>query len=274
MSEAEQTLAGRPSYAGKVAVVTGGAKGLGAATARLLSACGADVAILDIDISLAEEVAAELRGTGRRAIAIEADVSEEDAVEAAADRIAAELGPADLLVNNASIIRFAPLEDYPVETWDRVMAVNVRGYFLCTKHFGRQMLTKKKGSIVNVVSLGAQVPSSRLGPHSPGFAAEFMLTRVAALAWGKRGIRVNSVSPGFMLTPMTEYFTHDSGARDGRAALTPVQRIAKPEEVAEVIAFIGSDLAGYVTGQDLVADGGLSLLLMDLMPQEEGALRI
>lgn len=271
---AREKYTGRPSYEGKVAVITGAAQGVGAETARLLSDSGAKVAILDINLELAQEVAAEIRDGGGNAIAIECDVAEEDAVVAAATRVKSEFGRCDLLVNNASIIRFGALEDYPVETWDQVFAVNVRGYFLCTKHFGRLMLAQKSGSIVNVVSLGAQVPSSRLGPHSPGFGAEFALTRVAALAWGHRGVRVNSVSPGFIQTPMTEYFTHDSGAREGRVKMTPLRKIGKPIDIANVISFLGSDLASYVTGQDLVADGGLSLIIMDAMPQEKDAFKI
>lgn len=252
---------------GKVAVVTGGATGLGWATCLTLGDLGAAVAVLDVDADAAATAATELGERGVRALAVVADVADEAQVRDAAERVEAELGPCTALVNNAGVISWAPLEDLAVDEWDRVMAVNLRGAFLCTKLFGRQMLGVGSGSIVNVASVAATAPEPSAGAYSPSKAGMMMLARQTGVEWGQRGIRANTVSPGIMRTPMAERFNADPEAYARRLEMVASGRIADPAEVAAVIAFLCSDASSYVNAQNLEVDGGLMQMMIKVLPR-------
>jgi NAD(P)-dependent dehydrogenase (short-subunit alcohol dehydrogenase family) len=252
---------------GRVAVVTGAGTGLGATTAQRLAALGARVGVLDVDGAAAKRMADELAAAGTQAVALECDVADEDAVAAAAAASAEQLGPCYALVNNAGIIGWTPLEDLPLEDWERMMAVNLRGAFLCTKHFGRQMLAERRGSIVNVASVAASVPEANAGAYSPSKAGMLMLARQTAVEWGSRGIRANAVSPGIMRTPMAERFNSDPEALATRLRMVATRHIADPAEVAAVIAFLLGDAASYLTAQNIEVDGGLMQMLIKILPR-------
>lgn len=251
----------------RVAVVTGGATGLGLTTARVLGELGAAVAVLDVDGAAAEEAAKALEADGIRTLAVACDVAEEAQVESAAARIAAALGACTALVNNAGVISWTPLENLPVGEWDRVMAVNLRGAFLCTKHLGRQMLAAGTGSIVNIASVAATAPESSAGAYSPSKAGMLMLARQVGVEWGQRGIRANCVSPGIMRTPMAERFNSDPAAYARRLQMVASGRIADPAEVAAVVAFLCSDASSYVNAQNLEVDGGLMQMMIKVLPR-------
>jgi NAD(P)-dependent dehydrogenase (short-subunit alcohol dehydrogenase family) len=234
-----------------VAVVTGGARGIGAAIAHTLAARGLEVVRLDRE-----------PGPG----VVECDVADRARVE----EVAAEVGPVAVLVNNAGQWRFGPLEDVTPADWDAVMATNLGGTFHCTQAFGRSMLAAGRGAIVNVVSIAAAAANPMVGAYSASKAAVLALTRQTALEWGPRGIRANAVGPGLVPTPGTGTVYDDPGVRAVRAGAVPLRRLAEPQDVANVVAFLASDEASYVNGQVLYVDGGLSQALMTLLPRPAG----
>ncbi len=245
---------------GRVAVVTGAAGGLGGAIVRRLAGMGATVVCTDLK---APAIPEGVKG----AVAMACDVTDEASVEALARQIKERLGRCDILINNAGIM--APpcaLEDLPTETWDRVMNVNLRGSFLVAKHLARLMLAQGKGAIVNLASIGARVPND-IGPYGPSKAGVLGLTHQMAVQWGPRGIRANSVSPGMVRTPMSEHFYQNEKLHAGRIKTVPTGRIGRPDDIADAIAFMVSDAASYMNGQDIIIDGGfMRTALMNVQP--------
>ena len=237
---------------GRVAVVTGGASGIGAACARLLAARGAKLVVADLNKAGAQEIAAELSGTG---YAI--DVRDAEAVEALAEKSEREVGPADILVTSAGIVQ-APLppEDMPLEVYDNVVAVNLRGTYLTAKAYGAFMVKRRRGAIVTISSITAE-RSVPLHAYAPTKAAVTNLTAGLAAEWGSAGIRVNTVEPGFTRTPALQDQI-DKGNRDPALleANSTLGRMVEPEEIAKAVAFLVSDEASAITGIALPVDAG------------------
>jgi NAD(P)-dependent dehydrogenase (short-subunit alcohol dehydrogenase family) len=252
---------------GRVIVVTGAGQGLGETTCDLLGELGARVVALDIDGQRAAAVAERLEKDGAESLAVVCDVADEASVEAAAAATVERFGTCDGLVNNAGIISWAPLEELDVGEWDRVMAVNARGSFLCAKHFGRPMLAQERGSIVNISSVAGTVPEPSAGAYAASKAAAIVLGRQIATEWGGRGVRANTVSPGIMRTPMAEAFNSDPDAYARRLEMIALHRIGTPKEVAQVIAFLLSDASSYLTAQNIEVDGGLMQMLIKILPR-------
>ncbi|RJG03313.1 SDR family NAD(P)-dependent oxidoreductase [Noviherbaspirillum sedimenti] len=268
----ESTRAETPAWldlAGRVCVVTGGGRGIGEGTARELAANGASVAVLDRDGDAAARVADEIKRAGGRAISLAADVSRTDQIAAAAERVLQEFGPCQVLVNNAALVGYAgPLMDADLDQWDRMQAVNVKGALICTRTFGRQMIDAGRGgSIVNVASICGHTPLPQGGAYSVGKAGLLMLTRMLALELAEHRVRCNSVSPGLVRTSATESAYVDPEVSEGRRRMVPAGRVADSVDLANVIAFLASDRAGYVNGQDILVDGALSQTLMTLVPK-------
>ena len=232
------------------ALVTGAGRGIGAAISRRLASDGATV--VRVDLEPADGVEA-------------CDVADASSVAALAERV----GDVDLLVNNAGIWRFAPLEDVEPAEFARVLGVNVGGAFHCTQAFGRGMLERGRGAIVNIVSIAALHANPAVGAYSASKAGLVALTRQTALEWGPRGVRCNAVGPGLVPTGGAGLY-HDEEVRRQRAAAVPLRRLASTEEIAEAVAFLGSDRAAYITGQVLYVDGGLTSALMGLLPRPAG----
>jgi NAD(P)-dependent dehydrogenase (short-subunit alcohol dehydrogenase family) len=231
-----------------LAVVTGAGRGIGAAIADRLALDGNTVHRLDLHA-----------GEGVTAC----DVADADAVRAVADRI----GAVDILVNNAGQWRFGPLEDVTTADFRAVIDTNLMGTFHCTQAFGRSMLAVGHGAIVNVVSIAAYRANPSVGAYSASKAAIVALTEQTALEWGPRGIRCNAVGPGLVPTPGTGTVYDDARVREVRAGAVPLRRLGTPEDIAEVVAFLASERAGYVNGQVMYVDGGLSKALMTLLPR-------
>ena len=251
------------SLQGRTAVVTGAAGGLGVAVAHRLAADGATIALLDVSLDALEQLAAAIAETGAPPpLAFACDVTDVDRVE----EVAREVGPCDVLVNNAAVYRRAPLEEHSLELWDLTISVNLRGYFVCTRAFGRSMLANGAGSIVNVASIAAQGPTPGAVSYCVSKAAIVSLTRQTALEWGPRGVRTNAVSPGFMSTPMSSAFGRDALVQE-RMKRVPVGRIGTTEEVARTIAFLAGDGASYVNGVNITIDGGVTQTLSQTFPR-------
>ena len=271
MTEAHDWL----SLNGRVCVVTGGGSGIGAGTARELASVGASVAILDRDGAAAAAVAASIVQAGGRAIGVTADVSQVDSVAAAAEQVQRELGPCQVLVNNAALVGYAgPLMDSDLDVWNRMLSVNLTGALICAKAFGKQMIAAGHGgSIVNVASICGHVPLTGGGAYSVGKSGLMMMTRLLAVELSEHRIRCNSVSPGLVRTPATEAAYADPEVGDARGRMVPSGRVALPEDLAHAIVFLASDKAGYINAQDILVDGALSQVLMSLVPKPTKPMR-
>jgi NAD(P)-dependent dehydrogenase (short-subunit alcohol dehydrogenase family) len=250
------------TFDGAAVVVTGGGSGIGAATCRTLAGGGARVAVLDRRAESAGAVAAEVGG-----LAIVADVGDSAAVDDALARADAELGGLTGLVNNAGVGNLKPLEDYTDKDLDLIWRVNLAGAYYCLRAavpYLRRSYEAGRGvgSVVNVASVSGVRPTRGEAPYSAAKAAVIALTSSAALEWAP-AVRVNCVSPGFVRTPLNEMLVADDTARAGLESRTPLARVGTAEETAGVIGFLLSDAAGYLTGHNLVLDGG------SLLPSEQ-----
>ncbi|MBS1881340.1 MAG: SDR family oxidoreductase [Actinobacteria bacterium] len=242
---------------GKVCVITGAGRGIGAATARRMAEVGGRVVILDVDPHSAEETASAIRAGGGDAQPYEVDITNEGAVAEAARTVAAELGGVDVLVNNAGVGLLGPSMTFPLEEWQQTMDVMVTGVFLCSREFGKALRGLGGGAIVNISSLNGLTHFPMRLAYSAAKAAVISMTHVLAAEWAGYGIRVNCVAPGNTRAPMLQKAI-DEGFIDIDAYMhhTPLGRLAEPEEIAEAILYLASDRSSYVTGQVIAADGG------------------
>lgn len=238
----------------KVAVITGAAQGIGAACARRLHADGAAVALWDVDEARGRALADAL---GARALFCRCDVSRQAEVQAALVATEAALGPVDGLVNNAGIFRAADFLDITEADWDAVIAVNLKGAFLVGQAVARAMAAHGGGAIVNMSSVNGVMAIPSIASYNASKGAIDQLTRVMALALADRGIRVNAVAPGTIATELAKNAVLTSDEAKARImSRTPMKRLGEPEEIADVVAFLLSDAASYVTGEIVVVDGG------------------
>lgn len=251
---------------GRVAVVTGGGSGIGRAIAIAFGQAGAKVAILDRGNG-GGDVRAAIEAGGGAAIAISCDVSDKVAVEAAAGDVEGAFGGADILVNNAGMIRAGGLRDLSLADWNGLLSVNLTGYFLCAQIFARQMRSKWSGAIVNISSIASHHATPMAGAYSVAKAGVLMLSRQMAIEWGGDGIRSNCVSPGMILTPLSQAMYDRPGIAERRAETIPGGRIGRPEDIAEAVLFLASDRAAYLTGDEMTVDGGFTRNIMNLIPR-------
>ncbi|QBS40236.1 3-oxoacyl-ACP reductase FabG [Nocardia sp. CS682] len=244
----------------RIAIVTGAARGIGAAVARRLAADGMAVAVLDLDETACGAVVAEIEKAGGRALAIGADVSDEAAVEQAVERVAAELGAPNVLVNNAGVLRDNLLFKMSVDDWDTVMNVHLRGSFLMTRAVQRHMIEQKWGRIVSLSSTSA-LGNRGQANYAAAKAGLQGFTKTLAFELGKFGVTANAVAPGFIETDMTAATAARMGVpfedfKKAVVATIPVARAGQPEDIAHTISFLTSEGAGFVSGQVIYVAGG------------------
>ena len=257
--------------AGRVCVVTGAGSGIGRGIALALAKEGARVAALDLNLDGANATVAEIKSHGGRAAAVSCDTSDAASVASAAVQSSAALGTCDVLVNNAGILRPGALDVLTLEEWNKVLSVNLTGYFLCAQTFGRQMRSKNDGNrggvLVHIASIAAEHATAMAGAYSVAKAGVEMLSRQLAVEWGPHGIRSNAVHPGLILTPMSQAFYDQPGVTERRSQVVPAGRIGLPEDIAQAVVFLASDRSAYISGQSLTVDGGFTRMMMGLIPR-------
>ena len=244
-------------FEGKVAIITGGASGIGKACAFAIGREGADLAIFDSNVEAGQRVADALIGEGRKALFSEVDVSDDASVREAVAQTIAHLGRIDILHNNAGIAVRHPVAEEEVSKWEACVDVNLKGVFLCSKYVIPHML-ERGGSVVNTSSVTGIIGVRNRAVYSATKGALVALTKNMALDYAQHGIRVNCVCPGFTRTPLIEALLRDPAKVERLTRMHPLGRLGEAEDTANSVVFLASDLASWITGHALVVDGGFS----------------
>jgi 3-oxoacyl-[acyl-carrier protein] reductase len=240
---------------GKVALVTGGAQGIGRAIALRLAGEGADVAVSDINLEKAQETCREVESRGRKALAVGGSVAEAKAAEAMVEKTVEALGGLDILVNNAGITRDGVLLRMKEEDWDLVLSVNLKGAFHCTKAALRTLIKRKGGKIINIASVTGQMGNAGQSNYAASKAGLIGFTKSVAREYASRNIQVNAVAPGFIDTAMSQAIP--AKERDMLIRVIPMERLGTAEDIAEAVLFLAGPGADYITGQVLNVNGGM-----------------
>ncbi len=240
---------------GKVALVTGAAQGIGKAIAMLLARNEADVVVSDINLEKAQETANEIQGMGRRSVAIKVNVADLKDVERMVETIVEQFGRIDILVNNAGITRDRLILRMTEEDWDAVLDVNLKGTFNCTKAAIRYMSKQKSGKIVSIASVSGEMGNPGQANYAASKAGVIGFTKTIAREFAGRGINVNAIAPGYIQTPMTDAVPEK--AKEELKRMIPMERLGKPEDVAQAVLFLVSESSSYITGQVLNVNGGI-----------------
>lgn len=243
---------GAEALRGKVALVTGAAQGIGLAIAHTLASCGASVVLADVDAAVVEEAAKTVEG---RALGLVMNVARGNEVTAGIERVMAEFGRLDVLVNNAGITRDGLLIRMKEEDWDRVIEVNLKGTFHCSKAALGVMIKQRSGRIISIASIVGVMGNSGQANYAASKAAILGFTKSVAREYANRGVTANAVAPGFIKTAMTERLPADVQTR--LLDQIPLGRLGTPDDIAQAVAFLASDAAAYITGQVIHVNGGM-----------------
>jgi NAD(P)-dependent dehydrogenase (short-subunit alcohol dehydrogenase family) len=248
---------------GRTAVVTGAGRGLGREFALALARSGADVAISDIDPDTAKKTSAELtETTGKRSLAIQANVSDPEQVDRLANKIITEWGHIDILVNNAGINIRKPIIELTPEEFDFVYNVNFKGVFLCSRRFSTNMMKQQYGKIINIASVASMTifQGMKMSPYYVTKAAVVQFTKAAAAEWAENGIRVNAISPGWFITDINRHLWKDPEFARKKLEHTPMNRVGEPKDLLGTLIYLASEASDFVTGQNIPVDGGYTVM--------------
>jgi len=243
----------------KVAIITGGRRGMGRTHALTLAKAGAKVVISDISLEGCQKVVQEVKKQGGEAIAVECDVTKKEQVDIMVKKTIEVFGKIDILVNNAGILQFKPFLELTEQDWDKTLSVNLKGYFLCAQACAKEMVKQKSGAIINITSIamgGMGVGFPNIVHYSASKGGIVAMTEALALELVGFNIRVNAIAPGAIDTPMTASSEQDPKTMEGTLARIPMHRIGKPEEVSNAVLFLASDRSSYITGSTIIVDGG------------------
>lgn len=248
---------------GEVAIVTGGAQGLGKEMGLALAEAGASVVVADMNLEKARDVAQEIEKLGVQSLAVQVDVTQKDQVEAMVQKTIDVFGKIDILVASAGVGQWAKSEEMSLEDWNRVISINLTGLFLCCQTVGREMIKRRKGSIITISSMSgivANVPQPQ-SHYNASKGAVIMLTKSLAMEWAPYNVRVNTIAPGYMQTKLVEdlLVQYPEYAKLWRE-LTPMKRLGRPEEIKGPCVFLASNASSYMTGSVLVMDGGYTMV--------------
>jgi NAD(P)-dependent dehydrogenase (short-subunit alcohol dehydrogenase family) len=225
------------------------------------------VAAIDRDERGLEVTDAVLREVGSGHMVTRCDTTSAESVTATSGTIEKSLGPCGVLVNTAAVLRPGGLDELSLDEWNAVLSVNLTGYFLCAQIFGRQMRKAGRGSLVHIASIAGTHAQGKSGAYSVSKAGVVMLSRQLASEWGPLGVRSNVVSPGMVITPMSQSFYDTPGVTERRTAVTPMRRIGMPQDIADTVLFLASDRSAYVNGDEITVDGGYVRTVMNLIPR-------
>jgi 3-oxoacyl-[acyl-carrier protein] reductase len=243
------------SLSGKTALVTGAAQGIGRDIALGLAADGADVAICDVNLEAAQKTAADIEATGRKSLAVKANVASSDDVNAMVEQVVQALGRLDILVNNAGITRDGLILRMKEEDWDLVLSINLKGAFLCTKAALKHMTKQRNGTIINIASIVGAMGNAGQANYVASKAGLIGMTKTVAREYANRNVTANAVAPGFIDTAMTQALSEN--VRQELAKQIPLGRLGTPEDVAQAVRFLASPAAAYITGQVIHVNGGM-----------------
>ena len=240
---------------GQVAIVTGGGAGIGKAIALALAKEGADIALTDVNLETAQQTATEIEAIGRKSFAAPADVSDSTAVESFINTVVEKFGRIDILVNNAGITRDTLLIRMKDADWESVLKINLTGTFNCTRAVSKIMMKQRSGRIINMASVIGLIGNVGQANYAASKAGVIAITKSAAKELASRGILVNAIAPGFIMTRMTDVLPEQ--VKNEMLTRIPLSRFGKPEDVANTVLFLVSESAGYITGQVIQVDGGM-----------------
>ena len=249
------------SLVGRIALVTGSSGGIGLALARALASAGATVIVNGRDSAKVEAAVATLTGEGLEAFGAAFDVTDHREVAEAIGWIEAEIGAIDILVNNAGIQRRAPLEDFEPQVWRELMATNLDAVFYVGQAVARAMIARRRGAIVNIASVQSKLARANIAPYTASKGAVKMLTKGMATDWGRHGLRVNAIAPGYFRTELNQALIADEKFNDWLVNRTPMRRWGDVEELEGAVVFLASDAASFVNGHVLYVDGGITSCL-------------
>ncbi|WP_368887214.1 SDR family NAD(P)-dependent oxidoreductase [Limosilactobacillus fermentum] len=255
----------------QVVVVTGAVGGMGTKFTEDFAAQGANVVLMDLNEEKLNSWSKELADRyGVKTLPIVANSTKEDEVNAAVDKVVATFGKIDILVNTAAILRFSPLEDLSVDEWRTAVDINLTGYFITSQAFGKQMIKQKSGNMVHISTVAAIFPETYSGAYSSTKAGVSMLSKQIAAEWGQFGVRSNCVLPCLVETPMSHAFYTDPEVQKGRSRLVASKRIGQLDDISNAVLYLASDRSDYTNGAELKVDGGLSIMMQDMIPKPGG----